>query len=169
MKRNIISVFLFLFCFILQSSVLPAVAFSGIKPNLLIILVAAYGFMNGEKNGMLIGFFCGLLADIFSGNVIGLYALLYMLTGYVNGTFQRMFYPEDIKLPLILILVSDIGYNFVCYCLLFLLRGRLELGYYFLHVILPEAVYTIVIAFAVYPLLLLIHKRLEAAEKRSME
>ena len=53
--------------------------------------------------------------------------------------------------------------------MLFLLRGRLELGYYFLHVILPEAVYTIVIAFAVYPLLLLIHKRLEAAEKRSME
>lgn len=49
MKRNIISVFLILFCFILQSSVLPAVAFSGIKPNLLIILVAAYGFMNGEK------------------------------------------------------------------------------------------------------------------------
>lgn len=67
MKRNIISVFLILFCFILQSSVLPAVAFSGIKPNLLIILVAAYGFMNGEKNGMLIGFFCGLLATFSAG------------------------------------------------------------------------------------------------------
>ena len=85
MKRNIISVFLILFCFILQSSVLPAVAFSGIKPNQLIILVAAYGFMNGEKTGMLIGFFCGLPADIFSGNVIGLYAVSYTHLG--NGCF----------------------------------------------------------------------------------
>lgn len=92
-----------------------------------------------------------------------------MVVGYVNGTFQRMFYPEDIKLPLILILVSDIGYNFVCYVLLFLLRSRLDIGYYFIHVILPEAVYTIVIAFAVYPLLLLLHKKLEAAERRSNE
>ena len=91
------------------------------------------------------------------------------MVGYVNGTFQRMFYPEDIKLPLILILVSDIGYNFVCYVLLFLLRSRLDIGYYFIHVILPEAVYTIVIAFAVYPLLLLLHKKLEAAERRSNE
>lgn len=53
--------------------------------------------------------------------------------------------------------------------LLFLLRSRLDIGYYFIHVILPEAVYTIVIAFAVYPLLLLLHKKLEAAERRSNE
>lgn len=169
MKRILISVLLVLSCFILQTSVLPAVAFSSIMPNLLIILVASCGFMNGEKNGLLIGFFCGLLVDIFSGDVIGFYALLYMMVGYVNGMFQRMFYPEDIKLPLILILVSDIGYNFVCYVLLFLLRSRLDIGYYFLHVILPETVYTIVIAFVVYPLLLLIHKKLEAAERRSNE
>ena len=169
MKRILISILLVLSCFILQTSVLPAAAFSSIMPNLLIILVASCGFMNGEKNGLLIGFFCGLLVDIFSGVVIGFYALLYMMVGFLNGTFQRMFYPEDIKLPLILILVSDIGYNFVCYVLLFLLRNRLDIGYYFLHVILPETVYTIVIAFVVYPLLLLIHKKLEAAERRSNE
>ena len=73
MKRNIISVLLVLFCFILQTSVLPAAAFSSIMPNLLIILIASCGFMNGEKNGLLIGFFCGLLADIFGGDVIGFF------------------------------------------------------------------------------------------------
>ena len=92
-----------------------------------------------------------------------------MTTGYINGMFQRLFYPEDIKLPLVLILGSDIGLNFVSYCLLFLLRNRLELGYYALHIILPEAVYTLVVAFAVYPLLLLIHKKLEASERKDDE
>ena len=114
---------------------------------------------------MLIGFFCGLLADIFSGNVIGLYALLYMLTGYVNGTFQRMFYPEDIKLPLALIIVSDISYGLICYILMFLLRGRFHFPYYFTSVILPEALYTIVVTIILYPLILKINQKLEEKEK----
>ena len=72
---------------------LPAVAFSGIKPNLLIILVAAYGFMNGEKNGTagLDSLFCGLLADIFSGNVIGLLCAAL----YADRLRQRHL-PEDV-------------------------------------------------------------------------
>lgn len=125
--------------------------------------------MNGEICGLVTGFVCGLLVDIFGGDVIGFYALVYMITGYINGMFQRIFYPEDIKLPLILILGSDVGYGFLCYCLLFLLRSRLDIGFYLLRVILPEAVYTIAIAIAVYPLLLLIHKKLEAYEKGSKE
>ena len=169
MKKYLVLALQLLLCYLLQASVLPAVSFGGIMPNLLIIFVASCGFMNGELCGLVTGFFCGLLVDIFGGDVIGFYALLYMITGYINGMFQRVFYPEDIKLPLILILGSDLGYGFLCYCLLFLLRSRLDAGFYVLRVILPEAVYTIVIAFAVYPLLLLIHKRLEAHEKGSKE
>ncbi|MFR6331537.1 MAG: hypothetical protein ACLUOI_23890 [Eisenbergiella sp.] len=67
MKRNIISVLLVLFCFILQTSVLPAAAFSSIMPNLLIILIASCGFMNGEKNGMLIGFSAVFLQTFSAG------------------------------------------------------------------------------------------------------
>ena len=36
---------------------------------------------------------------------------------------------------------------------MFLMRARLDIGYYLLHIILPEAVYTIVVAFIFYPLL----------------
>ena len=39
--------------------------------------------------------------------------------------------------------------------------------YYLLHIIIPEAVYTIVIAFVFYPLLLLINRRLERSERKS--
>ena len=169
MRKYLVLAFLLFLFYLLQASVLPAAAFGGIMPNLLIIFVASCGFMNGEICGLVTGFVCGLLVDVFGGDVIGFYALIYMIAGYINGMFQRIFYPEDIKLPLILILGSDIGYGLVCYCLLFLLRSRLDIGFYALHVILPEAVYTIVIAFAVYPLLLIIHKKLDAAEKGSRE
>ena len=148
---------------------LPTAAIGGIMPNLLIIFVASCGFMNGELCGLVTGFFCGLLVDVFGGDVIGFYALIYMITGYINGMFQRVFYPEDIKLPLILILGSDAGYGLLCYLLLFLLRSRLDIGFYLLRVVVPEAVYTIVVAIAVYPLLLLIHKKLETVQKGSKE
>ena len=169
LRKYLVLTFLLLFCYLLQASVLPAAAFGGIMPNLLIIFVASCGFMNGELCGLTTGFFCGLLVDIFGGDVIGFYALVYMITGYINGMFQRIFYPEDIKLPLILILGSDAGYGLLCYLLLFLLRSRLDIGFYLLRVVVPEAVYTIVVAIAVYPLLLLIHKKLETVQKGSKE
>ena len=65
MKRFIITAALILICFLLQCTVFHALAFGQIVPNLLIVLTASFGFMRGEKTGLLIGFFCGLLVDIF--------------------------------------------------------------------------------------------------------
>lgn len=63
----------------------------------------------------------------------------------------------------------DLCVNFVCYLIMFLMRARLDIGYYLLHIILPEAVYTIVVAFIFYPLLLLLHKWLWCADRGSTE
>lgn len=167
MKRGIISAILILICFILQCTVFRAIAFGGIVPNLLIILTASFGFMRGERTGILTGFFCGILCDTFFGEVLGLYALIFMYIGFVNGKFSRIFYPEDLILPASLIMASDFVYNFSCYVILFLLRGKLNFGYYFMNVILPEIVYTALVTIVLYPLVLLINNRLELKEKRS--
>lgn len=167
MKRTIVVGLLIIICFLLQCTVFRALAFGGIVPNLMMILTASFGFMHGKKSGLLIGFFSGLLIDIFFGEAIGFYALLYMYIGYTNGKFNRIFYPEDIKLPIALIIGSDLFYGLCCYILMFLMRARFHIGYYFLNIILPEIVYTIVMTIFVYPLVLWINKKLEASEKRS--
>ena len=131
MLRKLIVTIFILLCFILQCSVFGSLAFGGIIPNLLIILTSSFGFMRGEREGLLIGFFCGLLNDIFFGGFLGFYALLLMYIGYLNGKFCRIFYPEDIKLPLALIIVSDLSYGIICYILTFMLRGRFDFAYYF--------------------------------------
>lgn len=141
-------------------------AFAGIIPNLMIVLTAAFGFMRGEKEGLLIGFFCGLLNDIFFGSFLGFYALVLMYIGYANGKFSRIFYPEDIKLPLCLIVASDLSYGIICYVLTFMLRGRFDFTYYFTHIILPEVLYTIVVTLLLYPLILKVNQKLEVREKR---
>ncbi len=169
MLRKIIVTIFILLCFILQCSVFNHLSFAGIIPNLMIILTSSFGFMKGEKTGMIIGLFCGLLSDIFFGDVLGFYALVLMYIGFFNGKFSRIFYPEDIKLPLALITVSDISYGFICYVFLFLLRGQLSLPYYFVKIILPEGIYTIVVTMFLYPVILKINSLLETREKRSAQ
>ena len=166
MKRFLITALLVIVCFILQTTIFKGIAFGGIVPNLLIVLTASFGFMRGEKTGLLVGFFCGLLADIFFGEVLGFNAMIYMYVGYLNGKFSPVFYPEDIKLPLVLILGSDLLYGFVNYVIMFLMRGRFDVAYYFMNIILPEMVYTILVTLLLYPLILILNKKLEDSEKR---
>lgn len=166
MLRKITMAVLILFCFLLQTTLFRSLAFAGIVPNLLIVLTSAFGFMRGEKEGLLIGFFSGMLCDIFFSDILGFHALVYMYIGFLNGKFCKIFYPEDIKLPLALITVSDLSYGGVCYVLLFLLRGRLNFPFYLGTVILPEAVYTIVVTCLLYPLALFVNNRLEEFERK---
>ena len=166
MLRKLIVTIFILLCFILQCSVFGSLAFGGIIPNLLIILTSSFGFMRGEKEGLVIGFFCGLLTDIFFGSFLGFYAMLLMYIGYLNGKFSRIFYPEDIKLPIALIITSDLSQGLLCYVLLFMLRSRFQFGYYLTRVILPEVLYTTVVTIFLSPLVLKVNGKLEAYEKR---
>jgi len=167
MRKNIVITLMIIICFTLQNILFRAITFGGIGPNLLIVLTSSFGFMRGKKSGMIIGFFSGLLIDIFFGNALGFYALIFMYIGYANGTFNKIFYPQDIKLPLFLIAGSDLVYSIATYALLFLLRGRFHIEFYFLNIILPEMVYTIAVTIVLYPIILLINSKFDKPEKRS--
>lgn len=167
MRRKITLFFIIFICFLLQTTVFQALSFAGISPNLLIVVTAAFGFMRGRKEGMWIGFFCGLLLDIFYGSMVGFYALVYMYIGYINGFFRKGFFPDDIKLPMILITASDLSCNLVVYLFLFLMRGKFQIAYYFKRIILPELVYTILVTVFLYFVILKINQKLEQIEKRS--
>lgn len=169
MLRKIIVTLLIFISFLLESAVFCHFELANIVPKFTIILTSAFGFMRGEEEGMVIGFFSGLLCDIYFGDVLGFYALILTYIGFINGKFSRIFYPEDIKLPIALIVVSDLSYGVLCYILLFLLRGRFYFPYYFTSVILPEALYTIVVTVFVYPVILKINQLLEVREKRSAQ
>ena len=167
MRRKLILAVLILLAFVLQGTVFQTLSIASIVPNLLLILTVSFGFMRGKKEGIFVGFFAGLLLDIMFGTVIGFYALIYMLIGYGNGFFQRVFYDEDIKLPLALIAGSEFLYGMVIYVLLFMLKSDFHFLNYLRHVIMPELVYTILVTLVLYQIILHINRRLEEEEKRS--
>lgn len=166
MRRVIMDAIMIIILFLLQCTVFKWLSLAHISPNLLIVLTASCGFMHGKKEGMLVGFFSGLLLDVFFGDLFGLYALIYMVVGYMNGFFNSIFYEVDIKLPMILITVSEFIYGIVIYLFMFLLRNRLDLPYYFVHIVLPELLYTIVITIVLYRLIRSISRFVDGIGKR---
>lgn len=154
-------------CFLLESTVFQRLAMASIVPNLLIVVTSSFGFMRGSKEGLIIGFCCGMLKDVIGGDLLGFYAMIYMLIGYCNGFFRRVFYDEDIKLPLVLIAASEFIYSLGIYVFLFMLKSDFQFKYYFGHIIMPELVYTILVTLGLYQIILSINRKLEEDEKRS--
>lgn len=167
MKRKIVTVCIILICFLLESTVFPSLSFASVTPNLMIIVTSSFGFMRGKKEGMMVGFLSGLLIDIMFSDLIGFYTLIYTVLGYANGFFRKIFYDDDIKLPLILIAASDfLQGNIVC-IFMFIMRSRFHYFYYLKSIIIPELIYTILITLILYQIVLKINKKLESEEQRS--
>ncbi len=165
MLRKVTVVLMVILAFVLQGSVLSRIPLGGIVPNLLIIITSSVGFMRGKTEGLAVGFLSGLILDVFFGNILGFYALTYMVIGYLNGFFLSIFYREDIKLPIILITASELAYCFICYVFLFLLRSKMNLGYYTIHIFLPEIAYTILATLVLYKPIQWLNDFLERREK----
>jgi len=138
-----------------------------VTPNLMIIVTSSFGFMRGKKEGMVVGFISGLLIDVLFHDLIGFYALIYTLLGYANGFFKKIFYDDDIKLPLILIATSDFLYGNIVCVFMFIMRSRFNYFYYLWNIIVPELIYTILVTLILYQIILHINKKLESEEKRS--
>lgn len=138
-----------------------------VTPNLMIIVTSSFGFMRGKKEGMVVGFVSGLLIDILFHDLVGFYALIYTLLGYANGFFKKIFYDDDIKLPLILIATSDFLYGNIVCVFMFIMRSRFNYFYYLWNIIVPELIYTILVTLILYQIILYINKKLESEEKRS--
>lgn len=161
MKRKIVIGLLIYVCFLLQNTVFQSLSIGSISPNLMIIITSSFGFMAGKKEGMWVGFFCGLLEDVFYGRLLGMHALMYMYIGYANGYFNHIFYGDDIKLPIFLITISELFYGLGTYGIMFLMRSRFAFGYYLKSIIVPELVYTLLITLIFYRLIYKIHLKME--------
>ncbi|WP_243108287.1 rod shape-determining protein MreD [Butyrivibrio sp. X503] len=153
--------------FILQTTLFRALDFGGITPNLIIIYTASFGFIKGDKAGLISGFFCGLLYDIFFGAHLGFYALIFMYIGFLIGKLHEIFYSQNLAIPISFITLADFVYGMVCYVLLFMFRNKFDIGYYMMNIIIPEVVYTALIAILYYPLILKINNKIDDREQRS--
>ena len=169
MKSKIVLFLTILASFLIQCTVLQIISIGSITPNLMLILCVSMGLMRGRKCGMWTGFFSGLLVDLFYGSLFGFYALIFMYCGFFSGYAFRIYFDNDIKVPVAMTAAADLGYNLAVYGLQFLLRGRLGLGTYMFRIILPEVCYTVFLAFFVYRIYYYINSHFMSVTRKESE
>ena len=152
--------------FSLQSTLFQYIEILGVRPNTALIIIVSYSILRGDVEGAILGFFAGLLTDVYFGPYIGAYALMYMLIGYICGKPFKNFFRENFLLPLSLVAASSLLYQFVIYIVAYLFHADLGLPYYFRTIILPGAVYTLIFTVPLYALLYGINNKLEEYEKK---
>ena len=165
MKRIICSFIMMIILYLIQTTIFNKIAIAGIKPNVVIILVVFIGYKYGKIPGMIMGFFMGLFLDLTEADYVGYYAVIYLTIGYLMGFGNKLYNGDFNLIPVGLIGVSDLMLNFMIFITGFLLRNRLDLPYYVIRIILPEAVYTMIVAALFYRIIDDVYLKLEAIGK----
>ena len=169
MKSKVVFFLTVVVCFLLQSTVMDLISIGSVTPNLMLVLCVSMGLMRGRKSGLWTGFLSGLLVDLFFGSIFGFYALIYMYIGYLSGYAHRIYYDDDVKVPMFLTAGADLLYNLAVYGLQFLLRGRLGLRTYLYRIIIPEIFYTVFLTMIVYKFFYYINHRFMSATRKERE
>lgn len=168
MKRKIGELILILFFYLLQVTLGRVIEIGGIKPNLLVILPVLFGFLHGKNEGMFAGFFAGFMYDLFFSGLLGFASLVFVYIGYLSGIFYQKYEETEMLIPLGLLLTGNFSFEFLSYIGNFLLHNRLNVMYFISRFILPEVVYTLLIAVILYKPITFLNKKLEPSDKRRM-
>jgi len=168
-KRFIIYFLEILVCYLLQTTLYRFVSLANIMPNILLILIVSVAYMRGRMTGLTIGLFAGLLVDLlYSSYVVGIRALLFMLVGYVIGYTHKYYSDDDYTLPIIIIAISDLFYNFFYYVIEYLLRGRMNFFFYLRRIVFPEIIYTVAVSILLYKLLHIINNHMDRKPEKEV-
>ena len=160
---------LILACFLAQCTVWGMFPAGNVKPNLLLVLTVSFALMRGRKSGMVTGLISGLVMDLYFSSYFGLCGLIYMYIGYFVGGLYKIFFDEDIRMPLLLVAVSDFAYGIIYYVFRLLFRMKFNFPAYQKHIIVPELVYTIATTLVLYRIFYLINRKLAEREREEEE
>ncbi len=127
---------------VLQSAVFPHLRVFGVKPDSLLVIVVSYALINGSLGGAILGLFGGLLQDILFSKYIGLYALQYMLVGYMVGMVYQKVYIDRVFLPVLFTIGSYAIKEILMFVLVFFIGHDINLPITLLGIIIPGALYT---------------------------
>ena len=166
MRNKIVLFLTILISFVLQCTLFQSLAIGSIAANLTLILVISMALTRGSNTAMFCGFFSGLLWDLMSGGYLGVYALFYLLIGYLAGLTYRIYYDNNSKVPMILVALADFILNTGVYLIDFFLQGNTGYLYYVRRIIIPEMIYTVAVCAIVYRIFYWISHTLMTEERK---
>ena len=90
----------------LQSTMIPAIAVGGIRPDLVLVVVVSAALADGKETGILCGIFGGLVQDLLSAGPFGVNTLAKMLVGLLVGIYEHKVNKKNLFMPLVAVSVG---------------------------------------------------------------
>ena len=137
---------------LLQSTILPLLAYNGVYGDLLLMIVVLASLHLGKKQGAMIGFSAGLLEDLVSGTFFGINTFTKLLLGYLFGLAERKVFKENIVLPVIAAIVATIGSYFISALLMVSLGYRFDLLENMMTMLVPLLIYNVILSLPIHKL-----------------
>jgi rod shape-determining protein MreD len=138
---------------VLQIAIAPQIAVFGVVPNLVFLVVVTLALTEGPVAGCAAGFAGGLLFDLLGTSVVGPYALVFCVVGYVAGLMQANMFAEGWLLPVTVVFLASLGSESTYGIIMAILDVGMPFGTAFAKIMLPGAVYTSLLAVLFYPVL----------------
>ena len=91
---------------ILQTTLLPYLSINGIKPDLLLVLVAIWSLLNGSREGSLWALVGGFILDLLSGAPFGIGTLSLVAVSLLGGLRQVRAIHASYFLPIFVAVAS---------------------------------------------------------------
>lgn len=135
-----------LLCFtavVLHSTVMKLFTFDPFRPDLVLFALVYIGLKEGSLTGVWVGFFLGILQDIYRPSSLGVNALAKSLVGYLVGFFNERQWKIDVWARFIILFAAFLLHDLVTAALR--LDGIGVIGYHLLFNTLPSYLYTLLI------------------------
>ena len=93
---------------VLQSNVLSGLMVSGVRPDIVLILVVYFANANGNLAGQLTGVATGLVRDLITLSPLGFHSLVYATVGFLYGGTKDKVFMDPILVPMLMVFVATI-------------------------------------------------------------
>ncbi len=137
-----------------------------ILPNTSLVLVVCYSYLRSDIEGAFLGLGVGLMQDILFSQILGYYACIYFVVGYVTSHLLKHFMNSNI-IPIILLnFIATFMFSTMVFFFTFFFQGKLEFFHYMYNITLFEAIANVVVSIPIFYVLYFIDKKLKVREQK---
>ena len=148
--KSLIYAIIFIFFAVLETNILISFKIFNAKPNLIISLVIAAAVLENERYAAVLGMICGFLIDSSVGSPFFFSGIYYFFAAYITAVISRYYFTKSLLNMIVMILpVCAVRELFNMFYLIGAWKD-FDMVKALWEYILPEYIYTIALAPAVY-------------------
>ena len=154
-----------LFAVVVQSIALPSTPLAGIRPDLVLVIVVAWGMLRGWEDGLVVGLIGGFMTDLTAATPWGINLVRLGVLGVAAGIAMQRLARQGPLVPLAAVAPATIGGFALTVLGLQATRWALPWEYALVFHTLPSAIVNTLIMAVVFPVLRALAERTGAPEE----